>query len=170
MKRRMCSLYLIGLLLITMNAFSFQLSSKKITQNGKMPDIYTCEKGNISPALNWQDAPAQTKSFALTLSSLDTPVGKIYLWVLYNIPINVTSLSEGAHDLSRDMMIGKNSLGAQEYRGPCPLDNKVHRFVITVYALDKTLDLLDGAEVEDVMKNMQGHILGEASLNAVFSH
>ena len=40
-----------------------------------MPSRYTCEGENIAPPLEWADAPAETRSFALFMEDMDAPKG-----------------------------------------------------------------------------------------------
>lgn len=52
---------------------------------------------NLSPALEWKDAPAGTKSFVVTVYDPDAPTGSGWWhWVVVNIPATITALPEGA--------------------------------------------------------------------------
>src|SRR5215217_4024651 len=54
---------------------------------------------NKSPALAWSDAPADAKSFAVTVYDPDAPTGSGWWhWVVFNIPAGTTGLPEGAGD------------------------------------------------------------------------
>ena len=56
-----------------------------------------CTGENKSPALEWKNPPAGTKSFALMVHDPDAPTGSgFWHWVVYNIPADATSLPEGA--------------------------------------------------------------------------
>lgn len=62
------------------SAFAFEISSTSVS-DGKWDNkffadkISGCDGGNVSPALSWKDAPAGTKSFAVTLFDPDAPTG-----------------------------------------------------------------------------------------------
>jgi Raf kinase inhibitor-like YbhB/YbcL family protein len=64
-------------------------------------------------------------------------------------------------------MQGRNSFGKIGYGGPCPPFG-THRYVFHLYALDRLLDLPQGAAGEDVLKAMQEHILIEAELAGLY--
>ena len=57
-----------------------------------------CTGENKSPALEWKNPPAGTKSFALLVHDPDAPSGGagFWHWIVYNIPADATSLPEGA--------------------------------------------------------------------------
>lgn len=152
------------------NALDFVLKSSAFSNNGTIPSIYTCNGQNMSPPLTWENAPANTQSFALIFKSPDTPMGTLYLWVLYNIPNTVKSLAE-AQDISPDQLLtGSNSFSETSYRGPCPPDEYIHRYVFIIYALDAMLDLRSGADFSDVITNIKRHEIKHAELIGIFRH
>lgn len=51
---------------------------------------------------------------------------------------------------------------SKTYIGPCPPD-KDHLYTLTVYALDKELDLKEGFFLNELRHAMNGHILAQAS-------
>lgn len=110
-----------------------------------------CTGGNLSPELHWSDAPAGTRSFAVTLYDPDAPTGSgFWHWVAFDIPGNADGLKEGAGDPERKaapqgMQMGQNDFGAKAYGGPCPpAGGGVHRYEIVVHAL-RVAKLPEGA-------------------------
>ena len=56
---------------------------------------------------------------------------------------------------------GRDNLG---YRGPAPPAGKVHHYYFKLYALDRTLTLAPGATKADLLRAIDGHVLGTAEL------
>jgi Raf kinase inhibitor-like YbhB/YbcL family protein len=80
---------------------AFVLTSAAFADNGAIPKRYTCEDADVSPPLNWSDAPPGAKSFALIVDDPDAPDPRApkmtwVHWVIENIPADTLSLPEGA--------------------------------------------------------------------------
>jgi len=86
--------YLLILFLIGRQLMALELFSPAFQPNSMIPSQYTCDGSDISPPLQWKNIPAGTKSFALIMDDPDAPVGLWVHWVLYNIPVEVSSLPE----------------------------------------------------------------------------
>ncbi len=60
---------------------------------------FGCKGENVSPALSWTGAPADTKSFALMVYDPDAPTGSGWWhWVVVNLPPATDGLAKGAAD------------------------------------------------------------------------
>ena len=112
---------------------------------------FGCEGGNMSPSLAWKNAPAGTKSFAVTVYDPDAPTGSGWWhWIIFNIPANVNSLPAGAGNPAsgqapKGAVQSKTDFGTPGYGGPCPPQgDKPHRYVFSVYALK--VDKIDADE------------------------
>ncbi len=152
---------------------ALQLTSEAFTNGQSIPAKYSCTGKNISPALAWNEPPAGTQSFALILDDPDAPLGTWVHWVLFNIPATTRNLPENLPITGKNVdpnaiYVGKNSWGDTGYGGPCP-PSGTHRYYFKLYALDMTLSLLPGATKEQLLKEMQGHILAQAELMGTFS-
>jgi Raf kinase inhibitor-like YbhB/YbcL family protein len=145
---------------------SLELTSEAFLNGQSIPAKYGCTGRNISPALTWTEPPAGTQSFALIIDDPDAPAGTWVHWVLFNISANTSSLQENIN--TSTMSVGKNSWGDLGYGGPCP-PSGTHRYFFKLYALDATLNLLHGATKEQVLKEMEGHVLAQAELMGTFS-
>ena len=150
----------------TSNAARFKLSSPDFQDSGLIPAKQACgQQANVSPELDWSDAPANTQSFALIMEDPDAPGGTFTHWVLFDIPANQTQLSEGAGLNSTGNPIGvsgNNGLSRTGYIGPCP-PSGIHRYYFRLYALDvPSLNLTEGAARSEVEAAMKGHVIGAA--------
>lgn len=145
----------------TSNAARFKLSSPAFADNGLIPQKFTCQGDNLSPELNWSDAPANTKSFALILEDPDAPGGTFTHWILFDIPADQKQLAEAASPIGT---AGHNSLSQSGYMGPCP-PSGIHRYYFHLYALDvPSLNLRAGASRGEVDTAMKNHVIGTADV------
>src|SRR5687768_11662996 len=147
---------------------SLTLTSDAFINGQSIPAKYTCTGRNISPALAWSEPPSGTQSFAIIIDDPDAPMGTWVHWVLFNIPAERRSLEEdlpmtGKNIEPNAIYVGKNSYGNARYDGPCP-PGGTHRYYFKLYALDSTINFLPGATKEQVLKEMQGHILAQSEL------
>jgi len=144
---------------------SFPISSTSFEEGGFIPERYTCDGENRSPALAWRDLPSGTRSLALMTDDPDAPVGTFTHWVLYNMPANLSKLAEG---INKDGSIsgvgtqGTNDFHRLGYDGPCPPKGPAHRYYFTLYALDIAPTLPANLSASQLRKTMQGHILAQS--------
>jgi Raf kinase inhibitor-like YbhB/YbcL family protein len=163
-------------------AEKFVLKSPDVRQ-GKvigMDQVFSrmgCTGKNISPALTWEGAPKNAKSFAVTVYDPDAPTGSGWWhWVIFNIPPDVHSLAKNAGDPAsgrapKESMQSRTDYGKPGYGGPCPPPgDKPHRYIFTVYALDiDKLPLDSDASAAMVGFYLHQHALAKAALTAKYS-
>src|SRR3989344_6680698 len=109
-----------------------KLTSPAFEANGKIPSKYTCDGGNISIPLTFEDVLKNAKSLVLIMDDPDIPeVAKRNFnidvwdhWVVFNIPASTTRIKEGKMPAG---VLGKNTRGNNTYGGPCPPDRE-HRY------------------------------------------
>lgn len=149
---------------------TMKITSPAFQHEGMIPPKYTCKGEDKSPQLNWENAPANVKSFVLICDDPDAPIGTWDHWILFNIPPTANQLEEGIPpkaELPDGSKHGKNSWGRTDYGGPCPPFG-THRYFFKLYALDTILNLKSGASKKDVLKAMDNHILEQAELMGKF--
>jgi len=124
----------------------------------------------VSPEI-WWDRVDGARSYALILEDPDAKsITPFVHWVAYNIPADFTSLPEGLQETAqlaepRGVLQGKTSHGSVGYFGPRPpVGDPPHHYHFQVFALDNELELPPGAECDDVLNAMSGHVLAAGEL------
>ena len=91
-------------------------------------------------------------------------------WVMWNIPANVTSVPEGVQEQARlsdpdGVLQGLTTRGSPGYYGPKPPPGEAaHRYHFQVMALDTMLDVPFGADRDQVLAAMKGHVLAKGEV------
>ena len=147
------------------------LKSAAFDDGGRIPRVYTCDGKDVSPGLFWTGVPERAVSLALIVNDPDAPRGNWVHWVLFDMPASRRDLSEQVPP--REMVEGGgthglNDFGKLGWGGPCP-PTGTHRYVFTLYALGVTLELEPRATRDEVLKAMEGHVLGVARLTGVYA-
>ena len=157
----------------------FRLTAPDLVSKGRIAISHVfngmgCNGQNISPALEWSNPPAGTKSFVVTMYDPDAPTGSGWWhWVMYNIPASTTGLVAGAgngRNAPRGSTEGATDFGTKGYGGPCPpVGDKPHRYHITVFALkvDK-LDVPGNATAAYVGFNLNANKLATARVTGLY--
>jgi Raf kinase inhibitor-like YbhB/YbcL family protein len=162
-------------------AADFSLTSPILKDNGKIGNeqVYSgfgCAGGNISPELQWQNAPGTTKSFALTVYDPDAPTGSGWWhWLIFNIPASTNKLPANAGKRESGLapkgsVQSVTDFGQPGYGGPCPpVGDKPHRYIFTVYALKvEQLPLKEEASGAMVGFYLNQNALAKATLTAQY--
>jgi Raf kinase inhibitor-like YbhB/YbcL family protein len=142
-------------------------------------NIFGCHGPNESPALQWSNAPAGTKSFAVTMfDPTQPPASGWWHWLIYDIPATTTLLARGAgdpgsSDLPAGAQQGKPDGGAPEphYVGPCPdRGDPPHHYTITVYALSaEHLKVPATSTAANIDAYISGATLAKATIVRLYS-
>ena len=148
---------------------AFRITSPQFADNsmlqpknaGNFAKNPNCTGQNVSPALQWINAPANTRSFALIW---DDQAGRAGLGVshavVYGIPASVTSFAEGelsAAAASGRFVGGRNILG-MHWLGPCsPKGNAPQHYVLTFIATSlEPGALAPGMTRPELLKALEG--------------
>ena len=147
------------------------LTTSAFEDGAIIPNKYTQAAGDsaVSPKLEWTHVPPNTVSFALIFHDPDVAIQKktedVLHWMIFNIPGSATELAEGVPanaKLPDGSVQAKNRRGQAGYMGPgAPAAGPYHHYTFELFALDTKLDLGPDATREDVLKAMDGHILGK---------
>ena len=158
-----------------MSQSTFTLTSDHLGGQATAQEIFNgfgCEGSNVSPQLSWKNAPAGTKSFALTMYDPAAPTGSGWWhWVMFNIPATTVELAQGAGAREKGLapegsIQSLNDYGQKGYGGPCPPEgDEPHPYIITIHALSvEQLDLSEDINPAQAGFNINGNTLAKASL------
>lgn len=152
---------------------SLTLTTTAFKDGGIIPNQYTQDAASpISVPLEWSHVPAGTVSFALVVDDPDTALHKsteeVLHWLIFNIPASSRSLPQAVPNtptLPDGAIQGKNTGGISGFRGPgAPAPGPYHHYTFQLFALDTKLSLGPEATRAELMKAMEGHILGKGVL------
>ena len=145
--------------------------STAFTEGQAMLKQSTCDGLNLSPPLEWSGVPQNAKTIAIICDDPDAPSGTWVHWVLYNLPADRIGIIENVpptEKLPGGGLHGTNDFGKLGYGGPCPPGVTPHRYFFKIYALDNEIPLKAGATKADLVKSMEGHILGQGQLMGTY--
>ena len=140
------------------------LTSTAWPDGAPIPAKYTQAGEQVSPALNWTNAPPGTQSFVLNFHDPDVARNKTTddqaHWVVWNIPGTATGLPEGVPQ-GAERPDGSRQISAScpMYRGPgAPATGPQHHYTFEIYALDIKLDVRAiGGCLRDARQCDEGH-------------
>ncbi|MES9846961.1 MAG: YbhB/YbcL family Raf kinase inhibitor-like protein [Candidatus Thiodiazotropha sp.] len=150
------------------------LFSSAFSDGGGIPVQFTCQGADISPQLQWDGVPDNTRSLVLIVDDPDAPdpmaPKMVWVhWVLFNLPPETRELPEAVNptDLPHGTGEGINDWNRTGYGGPCPPIGR-HRYFHKLYALDTVLEGLRQPRKREVEEAMAGHIIEEAILMGTY--
>jgi Raf kinase inhibitor-like YbhB/YbcL family protein len=148
------------------SAKTVSVLSSSFAPNQAIPDAYSAYGEGRSPELHWDRVPAGARSVVLLMEDPDAPQATPWVhWVLYNVPANVTRLPEALPGKARlaelgGALQGRSSAGEIGYYGPRPpRAHGTHHYHFELFALDASLDLAPGADRDQVVQAMDGHVV-----------
>jgi Raf kinase inhibitor-like YbhB/YbcL family protein len=138
-----------------------KLTSPDFTEGSNIPERFTCDGHDISPALNIEEVPPAAKSLVLIVDDPDAPVGTFTHWLIWNLRPDLSEMM--ADSPPPGAVQGVNDFGTRGYGGPCP-PSGVHRYYFKLYALDAMLELTPQSRRKAVAAAIKGRIIAEATL------
>ncbi len=139
-----------------------ELKSVDIKPDGSIPALQTCDGANVSPHLEWNDAPPHTKSFAISCFDHDAPSGAFAHWLVYDIPATTREVAPGGRTGGTEL---QNDFGGRGYAGPCP-PKGTHHYTFMLYAVD--VASLPGLTRENFVATVEAHAIDRAELKGKY--
>ena len=132
-----------------------------------IPQKYTSDGENVSPTLQWDKIPPETKQLALICHDPDAPLPFGFThWTIYNIPSDVRAIAEAEGNKYTE---GLNTSGSNGYTGPAPPEGHgVHHYYFWLYALDRALDLKAGLSRKELLEAISDYVIAQARLVGIY--
>jgi Raf kinase inhibitor-like YbhB/YbcL family protein len=152
-----------------------KIESPAFSHGAEIPKKYAVEGENISPPLTISDVPEGTKSLLLIVYDPDIPkfvkerfnIKEWTHWVLFNIKPETTTIEEGIEPHSPFANQGMNTNGKAGWGGPNPPDGK-HRYAFRLYALNKMINMNNGATREGIERAMASAIIAQTEMMGTY--
>ncbi len=136
----------------------------------EFPIEYTGRGEDLSPEIVIGNLSTNAETLAVTLEDISHPIKNFTHWIIWNIP--------AASKIERAIPKGKyvSDMGAAQgvaygmhrYAGPKPPHGKTHKYRITVYALDCSINLPANKRKKHFLKKAENHILQKGFLEYKF--
>jgi Raf kinase inhibitor-like YbhB/YbcL family protein len=135
-----------------------------------IPHQYTCfTRHPQTPPLSWTGEPSGTRALALVMDDgpaiSGAPTTPYIYWIVFNISPATPDIQPGRPPPGAQQ--ADNSKGTLGYSPPCPAHSHQYRF--TVYALNTTLPLRNGASLTAAWSAIAAHAIGRGRLPVTVS-
>lgn len=150
-----------------------EVRSTEFNDGGMMPERFGAKHANVSPPLEWWDAPSNARSFAIVCEDPDAPKGTFMHWAIYNIPPDVHALPENASLTlanSEDIAQATNDAGDVGYFGPKPPGNETHHYNFRLLALKQKTSIPAGESVRRVLEMTEPLVIDEADITGMYGN
>ena len=163
------------------------VTSSGWADGGEVPMRHAGRGENLSPAFefHWSlgptpaQAPETLQTYAVIFHDIENPgpnkgIADTLHWSAFNIPGAAKGLPEGLGpgDLPDGTRNGPGIMARGgnpgRYFGPGAGPGPFHHYIFEFYALDAKLDLPASATRDDLLKAMEGHVIGKAAYTGRF--
>jgi hypothetical protein len=147
------------------NSQVMTVTSPEFGQGRAIPRQYTCRDQHETPPVSWSGVPPGTRALALVVDDTDAPITPYVYWIVFNINPQITDIQ--ANRLPPGALQAVNSSGTVGYAPPCPSRNHEYRF--TIYALNASLPLKEGASLTAAVSGIASHAVARGRLTGVIT-
>ncbi len=148
----------------------FEISSNEIDSENLLSIKYTCDGNGSTLPLKWENAPDNTNAYALIMHHEAGPEDVHCYWIVYNIPADISSLSENEKSVGS---FGINTVnGKNEYAPPCSKGPGEKAYTYSLYALSEELDIsIPSGEInmDFILDQMEDKIISTTSMTVFYS-
>ncbi|QKG18892.1 YbhB/YbcL family Raf kinase inhibitor-like protein [Actinomadura verrucosospora] len=144
------------------------LRSAAFDDHTLMPSDYSHDRGDVSPPLEWSQAPEEVVELALACEDPDAPVGTFAHWLVAGIDPVTTALDAGEQPTGA--VLGRNDYGTEGYGGPKPpAGDDPHRYFFRLYGLAEPSGLRDGFTAEELRDAVENKVVAAGTLVGTFA-
>lgn len=144
--------------------------SPTIQDREPLPAQHSCEGAGTSPPLSISELPQGTETVAVIVDDQSTsdrlPDAH---WLVWNAPASGGTASFPEDSVPDPAREGTTVDGTVGYQPPCPpRQDDAHTYRIAFYAVDRSLELSEGAERAALVDALEGHVLATGRLTATY--
>ena len=144
------------------------LTSPDFNPGEDIPERFTCDGQNVSPAFRWTGVPDGTQELLMVCDDPDAPGGTFHHWAAYNIAPDRSFLHAGfgAESIEPGFRQAVNDFGKPGYAGPCPpRGDTPHAYHFRLSALREPLtSAAPGASCIEIIELARPHVIEFAEL------
>lgn len=145
------------------------VTSPTVQPGEAIPRQHTCDGPETSPPLAFGEIPEDTVTIAVVVDDPDAGETPFVHWLVWNVPVSGGSAHLPEDTVPSGAREGANSAGSIGYAGPCPpRGDGAHTYRFTGFAIDRSLELDEGAKRAALEEAMDGHVLGQGRLSATY--
>jgi Raf kinase inhibitor-like YbhB/YbcL family protein len=153
-----------------------KVNSRAFAEGDAIPLEFSAYDGGKSFPLAWSEGPVGTRSYAVLVEDPDVKRARAPFvhWVVWNIPARRTNLHAAVPTRANvedpaGALQGSTSAGNVGYFGPKPpAGDPAHHYHVQVFAIDRVLDLPEGAGRDELVSAIGGHVLASGELVGTF--
>lgn len=144
---------------------SILLESTAFDAGGPIPSRYTADGEELPPPLVWRELPEGTRSLVLIAEDPDAPLPQPFVHWIALMPSGTHGLGVLPGDDRAEVEMGRTTMLRTGWVGCAPpRGDTAHHYHFQLFALDRVLPLGMHPGRSELLREMQGHVLGFGEL------